>query len=109
MALQNKNFTATVSKLLELKANPDVKEISGKTAKEFAENRLQEVISEWGSVDYPHFRDTLLNCDCASMKRVKNEDGDEYDEIDIEDWEDCFECEHGPCYFDWSSIHPGGS
>ena len=104
MALQNKNFTATVSKLLELKANPDVKEITGKTAKEYAENKIKDAIADYTSDDYDYFKDKFLNCECASMKRDENN----YDVIDV-DWESCFDCEHGPCYFDWSSINPGGS
>ena len=105
MKLRNENFTATVSRLLELKANPDVKEITGKTAKEYAEEKIKKATDYYNSniYDYDYFKDNFLNCDCASMKRVG-----EYDVIDV-DWESCFDCEHGPCYFDWSSINPGGS
>ena len=107
MKLRNENFTATVSKLLELKANPDVKEITGKTAKEYAEEKIKKAIADYDSntYDYDYFKDNFLNCQCASMKK---HDENDYDVIDI-DWENCFECEHGPCYFDWSSITPGGS
>ena len=39
---------------------------------------------------------------------MKYDEEFDVDVIDV-DWENCFECEHGPCYFDWSSINPGGS
>ena len=105
MKRRNENFTATVSKLLELKANPDVKEITGTTAKEYAEKRIKDAIADYDSDDYDYFKDKFLKCDCASMKYDEEFD---VDVIDV-DWENCFKCEHGPCYFDWSSINPGGS
>ena len=101
---RNSNFAAIVSKLLELKANPDVKDNLGRTAKEYGENIIKYAIADYNSKNYDYFKDKFLNCDCASMKR----DEYDYDVIDV-DWESCFECEHGPCYFDWSSINPGGS
>ena len=105
MKRRNENFTATVSKLLELKANPDVKEITGKTAKEYAEKKIKEAIDDYMSdfFDYDYFRDKFLNCDCASTKRDEND----YDVVDI-DWENCYGCD-APCYFDWPSTPPGGS
>ena len=104
MKRRNKNFTATVSNLLELKANPDVKEINGETAKVFAEKKIDKAVdySYIDTYDYYYFKDEFSNCDCASTKRS----GD-YDVIDI-DWENCYGCD-APCYFDWPSITPGGS
>ena len=105
MKRRNENFTATVSKLLELKANPDVKEINGQTAKVFAENKIEKAVDYdfKDSYDYDYFKDKFLNCDCASTKRDEND----YDVVDI-DWENCYGCD-APCYFDWPSITPGGS
>jgi hypothetical protein len=101
---RNENFVPTVSKLLELKANPDVKDNSKfrETAKEFAEKKIKNAIKDYNSDDYDYFKDNFLKCDCASMKLDEVFD---VDVIDV-DWETCFECEHGPCYFDWSSVSP---
>ena len=100
MKRRNENFTATVSKLLELKANPDIKEITGKTAKVFAEKKIEKAVdySFIDTYDYYYFKDEFSNCDCASTKRI----GD-YDVIVDIDWENCYECD-APCYFDWPSL-----
>ena len=102
---RNENFAATVSKLLELKANPGVKANDGKTAKELAEEKIKDAVDYFNSddYDYDYFKDKFLNCDCASTKRDEND----YDVIDI-DWENCYGCD-APCYFDWPSVTPGGS
>ena len=71
MKRRNENFTATVSKLLELKANPDVKEINGQTAKEYAEKRIKDAIADYDSDDYDYFKDKFLKCDFTFLQKEK--------------------------------------